>query len=144
MKMRFRRLTGSITSAAFVIACAAAAPTPALADDGTWGCEVVLCLASPGGPTQYAACVPPIEQFWASLATGGGFPTCAEGGVNFTGSASFGGINIFTVASATGSPSYYMIYEDGTNTVQVEQLTALQAQELEGIYQDRGSAGYNR
>jgi hypothetical protein len=48
---------------------------------GDWGCEVLLCLSNPGGPTQYAACVPPIDRLWARLALGGSFPTCAGGGV---------------------------------------------------------------
>lgn len=32
----------------------------ARADD--WGCQVILCLSNPGGPTQYAECRPPIEK----------------------------------------------------------------------------------
>jgi hypothetical protein len=47
----------------------------AQADD--WGCQVLLCLANPGGPTQYAACVPPITRLWDALSHGGAFPTCA-------------------------------------------------------------------
>ena len=52
---------------------------PAQASD--YGCQVLLCLSNPGGPTQYAACVPPIAKLWRDLATGGSFPTCSEGGV---------------------------------------------------------------
>lgn len=51
----------------------------ARADD--WGCQVLLCLSNPGGPTQYAACVPPIQRLWSELAKGGAFPTCS--GVGF-------------------------------------------------------------
>lgn len=58
---------------------AAAVPQPAYASD--WGCQVVLCLATPGSPTQYAECVAPITELWTVLATGGSFPTCTEGGV---------------------------------------------------------------
>ena len=58
---------------------AAAVPQPALASD--WGCQVVLCLATPGSPTQYAECVPPITKLWNVLATGGSFPTCTGVGV---------------------------------------------------------------
>lgn len=50
-------------------------PEPARASD--WGCQVILCLATPGSPTKYAECVPPILKLWRSLS----FPTCSEGGV---------------------------------------------------------------
>ncbi len=58
---------------------ALAAPQPALASD--WGCQVVLCLATPGSPTTYAECVPPITKLWDVLATGGSFPTCTGVGI---------------------------------------------------------------
>jgi hypothetical protein len=51
----------------------------ARADD--WGCEVVLCLSNPGGPTQYAECRDPIQKLWRELAKGHSFPTCS--GVGF-------------------------------------------------------------
>ena len=51
-----------------------ATPQPALASD--WGCQVVLCLATPGSPTKYAECVPPITKLWNVLALGGSFPSC--------------------------------------------------------------------
>ncbi|WP_225040711.1 hypothetical protein WGT02_40020 (plasmid) [Rhizobium sp. T1470] len=53
--------------------------SPARADD--WGCEVILCLSNPGGPTQVAECRPPIEKLWRELARGHSFPTCS--GVGF-------------------------------------------------------------
>lgn len=37
----------------------------ARADD--WGCQVILCLSSPGGPTQYAECRPPSRNYGARL-----------------------------------------------------------------------------
>lgn len=46
-----------------------------------WGCEVILCLSNPGGPTQYADCRPPIKKLWRELAKGHAFPTCS--GVGF-------------------------------------------------------------
>jgi hypothetical protein len=46
-----------------------------------WGCQVILCLSNPGGPTQYAECRPPIEKLWRELARGHSFPTCS--GVGF-------------------------------------------------------------
>lgn len=55
------------------------APQPALASD--WGCQMVLCLATPGSPTTYAECVPPITKLWNVLATGGSFPTCTGVGI---------------------------------------------------------------
>jgi hypothetical protein len=45
-----------------------------------WGCTVLLCLANPGGPTQYAACVPPVTRLWSHLKRGGAFPTCSGAG----------------------------------------------------------------
>ncbi|WP_423191680.1 hypothetical protein [Burkholderia multivorans] len=52
-------------------------PGAARADD--WGCQVILCLSNPGGPEQYAECVPPIEKLWAALRHGDPFPTCDFG-----------------------------------------------------------------
>ncbi|MHB1098234.1 MAG: hypothetical protein ACYCZR_01650 [Burkholderiales bacterium] len=50
-----------------------------------YGCKVLLCLANPGGPEQYAQCVPPIEQLKNDLLNGNPFPTCEEaGGGSFT------------------------------------------------------------
>jgi len=48
---------------------------------GDWGCEVILCISNPGGPTQYAECEPPIHKLWSELAKGHSFPTC--NGVGF-------------------------------------------------------------
>ena len=42
-----------------------------------WGCQVILCLSNPGGPTQYGECRPPIEKLWRWLAKGHPFPTCS-------------------------------------------------------------------
>lgn len=55
---------------------------PAHADD--WACKVLLCLANPGSPTEYAECVPPIEKLYRHLAKGGSFPICS--GVGFSSS----------------------------------------------------------
>ncbi|MDN7842677.1 hypothetical protein [Burkholderia multivorans] len=49
---------------------------PALAHADDWGCQVLLCLANPGGPEQYSACVPPIEKLWTALRHGHPFPVC--------------------------------------------------------------------
>jgi hypothetical protein len=45
-----------------------------------WGCQVILCLANPGGPTQYAECRPPIRKLWKWLAKGRSFPSCSGAG----------------------------------------------------------------
>ncbi len=46
-----------------------------------WGCQVILCLSNPSGPTQYAECRAPIHRLWRALARGRSFPTCS--GVGF-------------------------------------------------------------
>ena len=53
------------------------------ADD--YGCQVLLCLTNPGGPTQYGECVPPIERLWSDLRHFRGFPTCS--GVGYSASS---------------------------------------------------------
>lgn len=80
MTAHLQRLGGWAGALAFAITATAATPRPARAS--SWGCEVILCLATPGSPTTYAACVPPIVKLWKSLATGHVFPTCSEGGVS--------------------------------------------------------------
>lgn len=66
------------------LACCAAPPAAAQTSlasipEGThdWGCEVLLCLANPDGPTAVAPCVPPIERLWRELRRGHAFPSCA-------------------------------------------------------------------
>ncbi|MEI2298724.1 hypothetical protein [Ensifer sp. MJa1] len=41
-----------------------------------WGCQVILCLSNPAGPTQYTECLPPIQKLWRALAKGRPFPAC--------------------------------------------------------------------
>ena len=50
---------------------------PVLAAD--WGCEVLLCLSNPAGPTAVSQCVPPITKLWDELKKGNPFPSCAMG-----------------------------------------------------------------
>lgn len=55
---------------------------PQAAHASDWGCQVLLCLADPRGPTTEGACVPPIEKLWDELRKARPkFPTCdmAEG-----------------------------------------------------------------
>jgi hypothetical protein len=47
---------------------------PAYGDQ--WGCEVLLCLSNPAGPTAVAECRPPIHRLWRHLARGHSFPSC--------------------------------------------------------------------
>ena len=72
------RIAGALTLCAAGVV-AVSAPEPASASD--WGCQVVLCLATPGSPTTYAECVPPITKLWNVLAMGGAFPTCTGVGI---------------------------------------------------------------
>ena len=50
---------------------------PAYADDA--GCTVVLCLLNPAGWADVAECVPPVQDFIRSIASGGGAPDCSAG-----------------------------------------------------------------
>lgn len=82
----------AIVLAAFVGA-SIVAPAMARADD--WGCQVILCLSNPGGPEQYAECVPPIERLWTALRHGDPFPTCDFG---TGGSQGTSAVNVFASA----------------------------------------------
>ncbi|RBB38170.1 hypothetical protein DPV79_19020 [Burkholderia reimsis] len=64
----------NVASLMVVLGMSVGWPDVTRADD--WGCQVRLCLSNPGGPEQYAECVPPIERLWASLRDGDPFPTC--------------------------------------------------------------------
>ncbi len=104
---RFLNKLGSGTGAIALCAAgtmAVAIPQPALASD--WGCQVVLCLATPGSPTKYAECVPPITKLWNALAMGGGFPSCTGVGIK-TKSTKHG--YTMTVTQANGSTSRYAL-----------------------------------
>jgi hypothetical protein len=62
---------------AAVPAAAFAQTAPGIpAPTSDWGCEVLLCLANPAGPTAVSECVPPIRRLWRHLARGKPFPTC--------------------------------------------------------------------
>ena len=47
-----------------------------------FGCTCILCLASPGGPTQYEECKPTIEKLYKMLYDGEPFPDCTEAEYN--------------------------------------------------------------
>ena len=95
--------TGAIALCAAGVV-AVAVPQPAYASD--WGCQVVLCLATPGSPTKYAECVPPITKLWNALAIGGSFPTCTGVGIK-TKKAKHG--YDLTVTQANGGTSRYAL-----------------------------------
>ena len=83
-----------------------ATPQPAHASD--WGCQVILCLATPGSPTTYAQCVAPIAKLWRTLAFGGSFPTCTEGGIGTSTRKIRNGYQL-QVATPDGSVSNYTV-----------------------------------
>jgi len=86
-------------------------PTPS----HDWGCEVLLCLANPNGPTAVAPCVPPIHRLWRELARGHAFPTCAMAtGPNGR-------------SYAQPATSYYDRCPNGTNELARGQLAELAA-----------------
>lgn len=101
------RLVGATGGITFLLAglVAIATAQPAYADDG-WGCQVVLCLATPGSPTTYAACVPPITKLWQHLALGRGFPTCT--GVGIRTKSTKHGYNL-SVTRSDGTVSRYAL-----------------------------------
>lgn len=41
-----------------------------------WGCEVLLCLSNPKGPTAVEECKPSIHRLWDHLRDGHEFPSC--------------------------------------------------------------------
>jgi hypothetical protein len=54
------------------------------ADDGIYGCTVVLCLGNPesnGGPRAPATCAPAIDRMYDDLRHGRGFPQCSGSGM---------------------------------------------------------------
>lgn len=90
-------------------------PVPAQASD--WGCQVVLCLATPGSPMTYAECVEPITKLYKTLASGGSFPTCSEGGVSSSSSQTGKHTYTVSVTNSDGSTSTYSVNtKTGTTT----------------------------
>lgn len=79
-----------------------------------YGCKVLLCLANPGGPTQFAECVPPISQLWDDLRNFRPFPTCDLASVPNSQGGSY----------ARQGTSYYDICPAGT-TALAEQTYAI-------------------
>jgi hypothetical protein len=41
-----------------------------------WACKVAMCMANPGGPTEFAECADPIRRLHRHLAKGRPFPVC--------------------------------------------------------------------
>lgn len=69
-----------IARGAAALACGLALSSPARADDDLWGCQVLLCMSNPAGPTAVAECVPPISRLWRHLRRGRPFPSCSQAG----------------------------------------------------------------
>ena len=90
------------------------AAIPGQAQASPWGCQVALCLATPGSPTTYAACVEPITKLWRVLATGGHFPDCAEAGIALS---KFGDGPIVMETSADGTKRYYWLARDSAGDI---------------------------
>ena len=52
-------------------------PLLALAcDDKEYGCTVALCVANPGGPSEFVQCQSCVDRLRADLRHGKGFPSC--------------------------------------------------------------------
>lgn len=62
-----------------VVCATALAVSVVQAHADNWGCEVLLCMSNPAGPTAVAQCVPPISRLWRALADGDGWPFCDMG-----------------------------------------------------------------
>lgn len=73
--------------AASIMTVATGFSQAAHADD--WGCQVLLCLSDPRGPTTEAECRPPIQKLWRHLAKGRSFPSCSLAGSPDDGTGSF-------------------------------------------------------
>lgn len=107
------RVSGAAGALAFPVMGLVATATPQPAHASDWGCQVVLCLATPGSPTTYTECVPPITKLWQELASGRGFPTCT--GVGIRTKAVKHGYDL-TVTRSDGSTSRYAL-DTRTQTV---------------------------
>lgn len=99
--MKYRGLKVGISSVASAALATVLMPAPAHASD--WGCQVALCLANPGGPTQYASCVPPITKLWQALASGSPMPDCIEGGIKKLVVKKVHGVQMVTETLANGT-----------------------------------------
>lgn len=100
------KLGAAVSGLAYPLAAVLAVATAQPARASDWGCQVVLCLATPGSPTTYAECVPPITKLWNVLATGGSFPSCTGVGIRMR-SVRHG--YDLTVTQADGSTSRYAL-----------------------------------
>ena len=89
------------------------APQLALADD--WGCEVLLCLANPNGPTAVSECKPPIRKLWKHLAKGRPFPTCTFLDASGNATTNDGNHAAHSWGSLSNCAPGYVVYpEEGT------------------------------
>ncbi len=76
--MKLHKFVSMLAGLLLLVSVTAQAGNPVAGDDN-WGCEVLLCLSNPKGPTDEPKCKPPIEKLWWALSTGWDFPTCDMG-----------------------------------------------------------------
>ena len=68
-------------------------PDSGMSGDDEWACKVAMCLANPGGATEFAECVEPIERLRRHLAQGKAFPVCPFTGAQDGSTGSGGNID---------------------------------------------------
>jgi hypothetical protein len=68
----------SLAAASTLLTC------PAARAEDLWSCEVMLCLAAPGGWAGIPACHPPMERLRHHLSRKRAFPSCPQGSVPAT------------------------------------------------------------
>lgn len=100
---------------AIIVPLALALPS-AGAKASEWGCQVLLCLANPGSPTEFAECVPPITRLWRALRKPhpDPFPTCDMEDGNDGGSYAKLVNNLFDPCADGLTPSYGGVIAEGS------------------------------
>jgi len=94
-----------------------------------FGCQVLLCLANPQGPTAVAECVPPIKKLFRDLAKGKPFPSCT---------LSNGGTDTSNFARQT--TNYYPTCPDGLTPLPVGETVDTGGGLLKGIGDGEGES----
>lgn len=66
-----------ILASALAVTVSSIVGAKAYADTRTWPCEVILCMANPGGPTSATQCIKPLRKMFTHFLTPwAGFPAC--------------------------------------------------------------------
>jgi hypothetical protein len=76
MKLVQGMLLASMLMAGGAGAAGKAVDAAGMSGDDEWACKVAMCMANPGGPTEFAECVDPIRRLQRHLAKGRPFPVC--------------------------------------------------------------------